>query len=151
MASVVRSGPPLDSWSGGPSACGPMADAAVESWVVASAWPGGLVAFVPVTQRGRGLGGSVRAAFRLLVWRPARVRAGGKRGHRIQGRGASLAARSPAGIVLAAIDTRSSKRRYQRLGLIYLFGFVLVAISFERVIQIRRTAPRRVAQTLVCR
>jgi len=67
--------------------------------------------------------GSARAAFRLLVWRPVRVRAGGERGRRVLGRGASLAARSPAGGVLAAINSRTSKRRSLRLGLIYFSGF----------------------------
>ena len=81
------------------------------------------IASVPATRRGRGVGGPVRAAFRLLVWRPVRVRADGERGLRVPGRGASLAAGSPAGCVLAAINTRTSKRRYLRLGLIYFLGF----------------------------
>jgi len=52
-----------------------------------------LFASVPVTRRGHGIGGPVRAAFRLLVWRPVRVRAGGERGRRFLDRGVSLAGR----------------------------------------------------------
>ena len=58
-----------------------------------------------------------------MVWRSVRVRADGKRGHRVLGRGASLAARSPADNVLAVINTRTSNRRYLRSGLIYFLGF----------------------------